>query len=77
MARNQIAYFFDKYGDSTPLKITNVIKDGRMVTFVVKKIPQGIKPEELDFAGFQDPLVHMDMRDMEYNVVTEMDYASR
>jgi len=77
MAKNQIAYFFDKYEDSIPLKITSVIKDGRIVTFVAKKIPKGIKPEELDFAGFQDPLVRMDMRDMEYNVVTEMDYASR
>jgi|LGOV01.1.fsa_nt_gb hypothetical protein len=77
MAPKQIAYFLTKSGVSIRLKITDVIKDPNKITFVAKKVPTDIKPNELKFAGFQDPLVRMDVTNVNYSVISEVDYAGR
>ena len=77
MAQKQIAYFSTKSRKSVPLKITDVIKEPDKVTFIAKEIPVDVKINELRFSGFRDPLVRMDVTNINYCVISEVDYASR
>lgn len=77
MPQKQIAYFSTKTRKSVPLKITSVIEDPDKVTFVAKKIPADVKAKDLRFSGFRDPLVRMDVTNIDYCVISETDHASR
>jgi len=71
LLRNEIAYFADCTGKAIRLKISSVIREGKDIAFVTKKIPNGINPDKLDFSGFRNPMIRMDVTNMNYNVITE------
>lgn len=62
--KSEIAYFLDKSQSSIRLKISSVIQEEKKVTFVAKKLPTGVNPDQLRFAGFRNPLIRVDTNNM-------------
>jgi len=67
--KKEVCYFQDKARNSIRLVIKSIKTDSKTghVTFVAKKIPDGIG--KLQFHGFVNPQIRVDLNKVSYDVI--------